>query len=200
MSCSSSSRRIAANLLLCGGELLKNPVVEVDGSRRILSVRHGVEAIDREPHTEFYSGVMMAGMVNAHCHLELSYLLGAITPHGGFNSFASQIGAVRGQFSQEQILRAARRGEAAMQREGVVAVGDISNCDFTFDLKRESAIRYHTFAEVFGLWRESYEDMEHMLTAPHTSLTPHATYSLNDSVFRAIVERESNAPLSIHFM
>ncbi len=187
-------------MMLSGGELVRNPVVEVDDSGHILSVRHGVESIDREPHTEFYSGIMMAGMVNAHCHLELSYLLGAITPHGGFNSFASQIGAVRGRFTQQQILSAARRGEAAMQREGVAAVGDISNCDVTFDLKRESAIHYHTFAEAFGLWRESCDDMEDMLSAPHTSLTPHATYSLNDSVFRSIVERESNAPLSIHFM
>ncbi len=200
MSFSSSSRKIASNLLLRGGEILRNPLVEVDHTGRIISVESGVEAVDREPTTEFYSGIMLAGFINAHCHLELSYLQNMMEPHAGFHTFASRIGAVRNTFTTEQRLSAMQRADLQMWHGGVAAVGDISNGMSSYEIKGESKIHYHTFAEVFGLNRVDYSNMEELLTMPNTSLTPHSTYSLNDNLFREIVAHHPTSPLSIHFM
>ncbi len=208
MKCSSNRRKIASNLLLRGGELLANPIVEVDGSGTILSVECGAELdrsqIDRSPSTEFYAGVMVAGFVNAHSHLELSYLRGAIEPHCGFSTFAAEIASRRGAFSAEERLRAIRKADAEMWREGVAAVGDISNGESSFATKAQSPIEYRNFAEIFGLRTHSLreiEGLESLLKQPHTTATPHSTYSLNDALFREVVAHSSQqSPLSIHFM
>ncbi len=196
----SASRKIASNLLLRGGEIVANPIVEVDAEGRILSVECGVEGVDRSPETEFYAGVMVAGFVNAHCHLELSYLRGAIEPHGGFAAFASRIGEVRGLYSDEERLRAVRRAEAELWREGVVAVGDIVNGDSSFGVKAQSKILFRNFAELFGLRATDSSSVDGLLKYPSTSLTPHSIYSLNDALFRKVTEDGAAEPLSIHFM
>lgn len=88
------SRRIASNLLWTPQGLLRNPLVGVAADGRILSVGTCPEP-DRCPGTEFYAGVLAPGLVNAHCHLELSYLLGAIPERCGFAGFAGAMSQVR---------------------------------------------------------------------------------------------------------
>ena len=99
------SRRIASNLLWTPQGLVRNPLVEVAADGRVLSVRT-CSAPDRMPGTEFYSGVLAPGLVNAHCHLELSYLRGAIPEGCGFAGFAGAMGQVRERFGPEERLRA----------------------------------------------------------------------------------------------
>ncbi len=195
-------RRIASNLLLRGGELLRNPVVEVGRDGEILSVEcyANQEAIDRTPTTEFYSGVMMAGFVNVHCHLELSYLRGKIEAGGGFASFASSIAKVRGVSQEEERKRAMERSVLEMLHEGIVAVGDIVNGDSSFGLKSRSSILYHSFAELFGLREVDASAIKPLLSYPNTTSTPHSIYSLNESAFHAAITTTKSKRLSIHFM
>lgn len=154
---------------------------------------------DREPLTEFYGGILLPGLVNAHCHLELSYLQGAIPEGEGFAAFARAMGEVRHRFPKEEREAAARRIDAQFRHEGVVAVGDISNSEESFPIKTASTIHYHTFAEVYGLRTTDTSHQEPLLKHPHTSLTPHSIYSVQEELFRSIC-REGEAPLSIHFM
>ena len=148
---------------------------------------------------EFYSGILLPGMVNAHCHLELSCLRGAIPAGGGFAAFARGMGAQRGRFDEEQRRRAIEAADARMWREGVAAVGDVANGESTFAVKARSAIRYRTFAELFGLQSVSTAPVDGLLRHAATSLTPHSTYSVPDALFRRICSG-GDAPLSIHFM
>lgn len=198
MKSSSPTRKVASNLLLLRGEFVANPVVEVDGEGRILSVEVGVESIDRSPQTEFYGGIMLPGFVNAHCHLELSYLRGAIEPGGGFATFGESIGAVRGRYSDEERLNAMVRADIEMVREGVVGVGDIVNGDTSFATKLSSGVEYRNFAEVFGLSSVDTSAVDGLLSNSATTLTPHSLYSLNDQAFKKSVN--DGSPLSIHFM
>ncbi len=193
-----SKRRIASNYLLYRGELLRNGVVEIDSSGKVLSVG-SVERLDSLCSTEFFSGLMFAGMVNAHCHIELSHLQGVVTPQCGFASFAAQLSASRDRFSPEDLQRAIAHADLSMRREGVVAVGDVSNSCDSLAVKAASPIHYHTFAEHFGLRRSSSDHLSDLLQAPNTSLTPHATYSVSDDCFRFIAS-QGTSPLSIHFM
>ncbi len=195
---SKNKRRIASNYLLYRGELLRNGVVEIDSSGKVLSVG-SVERLDSLCSTEFFSGLMFAGMVNAHCHTELSHLQGVVTPQCGFASFAAQLSASRDRFSAEDIERAIAHADLAMRREGVVAVGDVSNSCDSLAVKASSPIHYHTFAEHFGLRRSSSDHLRELLSAENSSLTPHATYSVTDDCFRKIA-MQGTSPLSIHFM
>ncbi len=191
-------RRIASNYLLSRGEFIRNPLIEIDSCGRILSVE-SCSDVDRMSSTEFYAGVLFAGMVNMHCHLELSFLRGAITPKCGFSSFAAELAQKRDLFSPDQQIEAAQRADLEMRREGVVAVADIANGGVTSSVKAKSSIYYHTFVEHFGLRRHSVDYLNPLLTDRRHSLTPHSTYSVTDATFRQIALL-GDAPLSIHFM
>lgn len=197
-SCAQPSRRIASNLLWTPQGLLRNPLVGVAADGRILSVETCAEP-DRSPGTEFYAGVLAPGLVNAHCHLELSYLRGAIPERCGFAGFASALSQVRERFSAEERREAIAAADAAMWQAGIAAVGDIANGDTGFEVKSHSRIAYHTFVEFFGLRAASADHLQPLLRYEHTSLTPHALYSVQDAPLRAIAA-EGDAPLSIHFM
>lgn len=149
---------------------------------------------------EFYSGVLCAGFINAHSHIELAYLKGAIAERCGYAAFADSMAKVRNAFSEEEQLSAIRAADLAMWQEGVDAVGDIVNGSTSFVLKESSPIYYKNFAEVFGLRVCNLERQRELLTYPNTSLTPHSIYSVQDAPFREVCEADCDAPLSIHFL
>ena len=188
-------RRIAAHYLFLHGEVVPHPVITLDDEGRITAVEQW-QRLDTQPCTEFYAGALAAGMVNAHCHLELSYLHGAIERGTGFGGFARAIGAVRGNYTLEQRHKAITAADARMWADGVQAVGDIINDDSSIECKRRSPIHYHNFVELFGL-NTPAEAMNHLLVAPHSTLTPHSTYSLQSASFAAAAASER---LSVHFM
>ena len=156
--------------------------------------------LDSMAGVEFHSGVLCAGFVNAHSHLELAYLQSAIEPRGGFATFAESMGKVRGNFSEEEQLAAIAEADKAMWAEGVDAVGDIVNGETSFATKATSKIYYHNFLEVFGLRECNLERQRKSLRYPNTSLTPHSTYSVQDAPFREMCGSDTDKPLSIHFL
>ena len=166
-------RRIAAHYLIDRGQIIPRPVVECDDEGRITRVEQW-ERLDTMPSTEFYAGALSAGFVNAHSHLELSYLRGAIERGTGFGGFARAIGMVRGNYTMEQRRQALSAASAQMWAEGVQAVADIVNDDSSFEHKEHSPIRYRNFAELFGLCTAA-DAMDYLTLKPHTSLTPHST-------------------------
>ena len=191
-------RRIASHYLIDRGQITPRPLISVDDEGRIVSVEQW-QQLDGSHHTEFYSGALSAGFVNAHCHIELSYLRGAIAQGTGFAGFARAIGQVRGGFSVQERERALRAADATMWAEGVQAVGDVVNGDSSYAMKSQSPIRYHSFAEMFGL-RSSIDAIVSLVELPNTSPTPHSTYSLQQEAFTSVAAMAGSNPLSIHFM
>lgn len=194
-------RRIAAHYLIRRGEITARPVITLDDEGCITSIDEW-ERLDTLAQTEFYAGALCAGFVNAHSHIELSYLRGAIERGSGFAGFARQIGAVRGNFTPEEREQALRTADAVMWAQGVDAVADIANGATSMPMKAQSPIRYTTFGEVFGLNSTTEPMLRLQAEWPEVILTPHSTYSLQEETFRQTVEAgaEADAPLSIHFM
>ena len=148
-------------------------------------------------------------MVNAHCHLELSYMAGMIPAGCGFIGFARGMGERRGASTEEERKRAIVAADAAMWREGIGAVGDVCNGVTSFETKRVSPIRYINFLEIFGLQTRSTEVTRALADRAKEegldyTVTPHSCYSVPREVFAAVVRGDvpSNGdfPLSIHFM
>lgn len=191
-------RRIAAHYMVDCGRVVPHPVVTLDDEGCIVSLEQW-QQLDSHSSTEFYAGVLCAGFVNAHCHLELSYLRGAIARGTGFAGFARAIGQVRGNFSTEERQRALQAADARMWSEGVQAVADIVNDESSFQRKAQSRIYYKSFAELFGL-NSVADAVKHLCTLPNCSPTPHSIYSVQDDAFRSVAELAADEPLSIHFM
>lgn len=192
-------RKIAAHYTLIGGELCRNIVVSVDDRRGVVAVDR-VTSLDNMASVEFYPGILIPGMVNAHCHLELSYLRGAIAEKSGFAGFARAIGAVRNNFTSEERLHAASVADAQMWEQGIEAVIDIANDDLVMPIKERSHIEYLTLFEVFGLTTQHVDNQKNMASKwTQSSITPHSTYSLQDATFRNAVN-ENNSIVSIHLL
>lgn len=193
------NRKFAAHYALIGGELRSNIVVEVDSSRRIISVVES-EAIDSMAGVEFYPGILIPGMVNLHCHLELAYLRGAIEEHTGFAGFARAIGAVRDNYTREERLHAASVADSTMWQEGVEAVLDIANDDLVMGIKERSKIEYRTLFELFGLGCNTTTKHQEMAARNNNAdITPHSTYSLQDQIFRD-ASSVNRSTVSIHML
>src|SRR5689334_19080444 len=130
---------------------IKNGVVLTDENGKILEVtspnsplKSPLSEESGSSDVQYYPGIIVPGFVNAHCHLELSHLKGALPEKAGLDEFIMGIESLR-TTAEEDIIKAAEKADAEMQKEGIVAVGDISNKNHSFSIKAKSKIHYHTF-------------------------------------------------------
>jgi len=202
-------RKIAAKYIFTGKAVLKNAAVEVNDDGTILNIKQDVDNIDKEPSLEYYNGVIVPGFVNAHCHLELSHMKSAIKSEtvDGLPGFIDEIISKRDfpNDLQEKIFKADRE----MRRNGIIAVGDISNTDDTYKVKSESDIYYHTFIEVFAISNEASDEIFNNAKINYgkcdegginKSIVPHAAYSVPLALRKKIIDfnKSRNEILSVH--
>lgn len=185
------------------GGLLRNGVVTVADDGTVLDVSTE-DNPDTRAGVEFYSGILIPGLVNAHTHLELSHMRGLIAEGCGFTGFASGMAAKRGAVDATDRLACASYRHNRMWSEGVSAVGDICNSGLTFPLKNDGKITYHSFIEVYGLRTLSAEGAltltrEARISRLRASVTPHSMYSLGEELMKEAVGSDDRL-LSIHFM
>lgn len=161
---------------------------------------------------EPYDGIITPGLVNCHCHLELSHLKNVIPPHTGLIEFLCSVVTKRdfpSDFIQEEIVKA----EKEMYDNGIVAVGDIGNTADTATVKSKSKIRWQNFVEVLSFTDEKAdENLNHFKkvaqqlitalyqskTANRTGLVPHAPYSISPQSFQQLNSLTENQIISIH--
>lgn len=193
-------------VLSMDGPPIPKGVVQVSDDGTIIAVG-GPSLAEDQPCTH-YRGVLLPGFINAHCHLELSHMQDMIPTGTGLIPFIRDIIRKR-EALLEHIIDRARRADGAMGRDGIVAVGDISNVDHTAVVKKHSSLRYHTFVEVFDLWQPSNAEEEYRRAsvlaeqfdhAPHkVSIVPHAPYSVSYALFQRIRSEHPNGlSLSMH--
>lgn len=98
---------------------------------------------------QFFEGILTPGLVNCHCHLELSHMKGKIPEGTGLVDFVFKVVMERGA-SQEEILSAVAAAEEEMIASGIVAAGDICNNLLTFSQKKKKNLHYYNFIEASG--------------------------------------------------
>lgn len=175
-------------------------MVEVQDDGTIVALRECPNP-DRQESLEWYNGILMPGMVNAHCHLELSYMHGKVEPYGGFSGFARGLRAARGCATTDEMVAAAEWRDREMWSAGVQAVGDVCNYTLTFGVKARSRILYHNFVELYGLGRHNAEAAQRVLgqaleAGLRATVTPHSLYSLRDEAY---IDSIRDQRLSVHF-
>lgn len=196
-------RKIKAHYIFDGKILHKLATLSVATDGTIIGIEQHNDK--EEANTEFYSGIICPGFVNAHCHIELSHLHKAIPMHTGLPKFISGVVSQRNSINDAE--SAMHYAEELLLKAGVVAVGDISNTADSFKLKKQSSIYFHTFLELFDLGADTqkiYNDYKSLYkTYMHDlslSLSPHAPYSCSRTLIERISEHAQayNYPISIH--
>lgn len=179
--------RIAADYVftLTGKGPLRNAFVEYDDNGIITAVG---ECSDLSAEKNYMHGAVVPGFVNAHCHLELSYLWKKFRKGTGMAGFIDQINDMRDTVPQEEKIACIRHWMNLMWERGVSAMADISNCADSFPIKKESPMYTRTFLEVFGTEPEDCAAVMEGVAALQkvaescgidAAPTPHACYTMS---------------------
>jgi cytosine/adenosine deaminase-related metal-dependent hydrolase len=192
-----------------GTQFLENKVLITDAEGTIKDV---VAKADAGEDIQHFEGILLPGLVNGHCHLELSHLKDVIPPHTGLIDFLCSVVTKRG-FDPAIIQEKIQQAEEEMFNNGIVAVGDIGNTADTAAVKKSSKLYWQNFVEVLSFTDEkSNENVKHYLqvkndlnqqlasstTSFRSSLVPHAPYSISPNTFTQINELTKGEIISIH--
>jgi len=181
---------------------------------RIVALGHRASSIDGARDVELGHVALMPGLVNAHTHLELSYLRDEVPPSSAFVKWTRGVMAARRQrpdpFTPE-ILDAVDRALGEAVACGTAVVGDISNTLATFAPLARSRLAAVVFYELIrfnttdpsGFVEHAQQEIEALVPTDRVraSLAAHAPYSVAPLVFRAIrqaVDRDPFSPCSVH--
>lgn len=203
-------RKFKADKLFDGHRFLEeDKVLITDDDGRIEAI---VPAADAGDDIQQFEGIISPGLINCHCHLELSHLKNVIPPHTGLIEFLCSVVTKR-DFSPDIIQQEIVNAEKEMYDNGIVAVGDIGNTADTAEVKSKSKIRWQNFVEVLSFTDEKAEEnfnhykgvadkLDKALNTsllPHrTSLVPHAPYSISPKTFQLINQATKGQVISIH--
>ena len=200
-------KRIAAKYVypLTSTEPLVNGFVEVEEDGTV--IRTGIcEDPAKEP--VFLDGALVPGFVNAHCHVELSYMKGLFRKGTGMAGFIDQINELRDTKSLEQKVSDLTEAMDSLWEQGVVAMADISNCDDSFAVKARHPMYTRTFLEVFGTEPEDcgavMEGVRKLKAVADgfgidAAPTPHACYTMSPELVTAVsAEGLKSGFLSFH--
>jgi len=164
------------------------------------------------------SSILVPGLINGHCHLELSHLdfpnhRGNKESYGGaFTVWIKDLLAERERFSQvnadaeNQILQIARQALQHMSAEGVAFIGDVGNSLVSRTIGEDQKTRVCFLLELLGLTKESevktFARLENIAADASLDVgcTPHALYSTTPGSIRAIKRQadQQDRMVSIH--
>ena len=202
-------RKIAATYIFPVNQPpIKNGILTCTPDGTVLEISGNNEKITEQSGLEYYSGILVPGFVNTHCHLELSHLKGKIEEKTGIGGFIGQINQLRNQ-ETENAEKAIQVADRKMWAAGTAAVGDISNSTLTIETKRNSKIFYHTFVESFGFHPSRAErafDIAQFVQFQFKEkglancIVPHSPYSVSKPLFEKIKENAiiEKSILTIH--
>ncbi len=187
-----------------------NGAVAVEGTR-ITYVGPADEAPDAEEH-DLGEVVLMPGLVNAHCHLELTAMRGFLEDLDFRRWILRLTNARRAVLDREAMLDSARYGIEEGLLAGVTSYADTGDSGVVMQALREAGVRGINFQEVFGPdpaqcaesisgLRQKVEGLRYLETPlVRVGVSPHAPYTVSDDLFRATVQlaRELHLPIAIH--
>lgn len=167
-----------------------------------------VDENDAGDGIELYDGLISPGFINAHCHLELSHLKGAIPEHLGLVDFVQQVMSMRNADAAVK-FDAMKIAADAFYTAGTVAIGDICNTADSIDIKKISSLYFHNFIELSGFVEGSAQarfdagqaikgKFKSSIPQYKTTLTAHAPYSVSGRLFSLINDDTAHQVVSVH--
>ena len=189
---------------------LERAIVAVDGDRiAYVGPRAGAPTGD---DVELGDALLMPGLVNAHCHLELTAMRGFLEDLGFRQWIMRLTTAKRAVLDRAMLLDAARYGVDEGIRAGITTYADTCDSGVAFDAMIERGVRGIMYQEVFGPDPAQCELSMHELRAKidalrpretplvRVGISPHAPYTVSDDLFATAARYaiDERLPVAIH--
>jgi cytosine/adenosine deaminase-related metal-dependent hydrolase len=173
---------------------------------RITAIGHGHDAPPAARVQDLGAAAVVPGLVNAHTHLELSWMRGRVPPASDFLTWVGRLMSERPRVEragdpavEAPLLEAIRE----LRQSGTLAVGDISNSLVSVAPLVESGTPAVVFHELFGFRvTDGRAAVERALAAQaglagaavRIRLAPHAPFSVSRELFVAIGDATRGLP------
>jgi cytosine/adenosine deaminase-related metal-dependent hydrolase len=187
-----------------------NGIVAVDGNR----IAYAGPAFEAPPGDEVNLGdvILMPGLINAHCHLELTAMRGFLEDLDFRRWILRLTSARQAVLDRDALLDSARYGIEEGLRAGITTFADTSDSAVGLQAMREAAVRGIVYQEVFGPdpsqcaksiadLREKVAGLRYLETPlVRVGVSPHAPYTVSDDLFKgtANLAREMQLPVAVH--
>jgi cytosine/adenosine deaminase-related metal-dependent hydrolase len=199
-------------VLPISGPPIADGVVRLAGSR-ILSIGRwrDLSPGDRDQALDLGEVVLLPGLINAHCHLDYTYMAGEIAPPRTFVDWiklitTSKAGVIYSDFAESWL-----NGAKMLLRTGVTTVGDIEMVhELLPEVWTATPLRVISFLEMTGVRsrRPPQEIVQEALRRLEglghercrAAFSPHAPYSTTAELLRLAAEsaRARNLLLAVH--
>ncbi|MBM3860413.1 MAG: amidohydrolase family protein [Verrucomicrobia bacterium] len=158
------------------------------------------------PDVDLGEAVLFPGLINAHCHLDYTDMLGLVPWRGDFRDWILQITALKKQWTEDRYLASINHGLAELARTGTTSVVNIECYPKLVARLAPTPLRVWWCVELLDLtWSEDSRRMvEHadrwLKTQPRGGLAPHAPYTTSAPLYRlaARTAREHGWLLTTH--
>jgi cytosine/adenosine deaminase-related metal-dependent hydrolase len=212
-------RAVHADAIVVGdGAPVRDGAVVVDGEGIVKAVGPAADVLPKHAGAavERVRGVVLPGLVNAHCHVELSAYRGRVAGGRGFVDWVDRFVATRSETSPDEELEGIERGVRELDAACTAAVGDVTNTLAAVGALARAGIGGCVFHEVFGVNREHVmkrvaglkSELEQRAPGggpwPTWDLSyapaPHTLYTTHPDAVRALLEsaRQYGARTSLH--
>ena len=187
-------------IVAVGGPEDDPPVAATDAAERSGASRHADGTAAQV--------AVLPGLVNAHTHLEISWMRGQVKPAESMPAWVERLMALRrtvGSEPPEPISDAIAETRAA----GTTLVGEVTNTLSAYDALLESDLSAAIFRELLGfnvtddarrLVAETQAAIDALTPVERLrpSIVPHAPYSVSAPLFRAIAAAAGDRKVSVH--
>jgi cytosine/adenosine deaminase-related metal-dependent hydrolase len=187
-----------------GPVALRDGAVALDGDT-VVAVGPVAELSGRFGAPQRLDAVLLPALVNAHLHLELSHLAGAVPGGAGLPAWIEAF--VKARLAADAALAGAAMARAAAQliEAGVAALGDVSNSLDSLGPLAAAGLTGTVFHEVFGAAPERLAAAREVARARRAAAppppgwrvveSPHAVYSTDPA---GLLDLLAGPPASLH--
>jgi cytosine/adenosine deaminase-related metal-dependent hydrolase len=198
------TRYRAAWVVPISGRPIEGGVVSVE--RGVIA---GVGAYEDGSADDLGRVAILPGLVNAHTHLELSWMRGQVPPNASMPAWARQlIGVRRGLAGKPDPVEPIVEALVGLRASGTCLVGDVTNSLAAYDPLLDTELSAAVFAELIGfsakepdtIVKATLERFAELMPVEwlRPSLGAHAPYSVSPALLQAIGGGSPGRPLSVH--
>jgi len=195
------------------GPPIERGTVGVDGGRIVyVGARDDANRPRAERDVDLGDMILMPGLVNTHCHLELTAMRGFLEDLDFRRWVLRLTSAKRSVLTPEMLLDSARAGVEEGVAAGITTFADTCDSGAAMDAMLEYGVRGIMYQELFGpdpaQCADSIADFATKLgplrgkatELVRVGISPHAPYSVSDDLFRATtaLALAERLPMAIH--
>ena len=203
----------AAWVVPIAGPVMRDGWVGVEAGRIVASGSSTAPAgVEAAPPFDHGACAILPALVNAHTHLELSYMRGLVPPATSFDAWVRALISLRAKYPDPlaaDIIQAIRHAIGEARAAGTGVIGDISNTLVSAPMLHDAGMPAHVFHEVLGFRvadgtqtlaaaRRRIDAVREIEPGVRMSLAPHAPYSVSPALFLSIAGEMPDAITSIH--